>query len=346
MRIEPVVLEGREVRLEPLSPGHFESLTEVGLDPELWRWIPTPVGSPDEMRAYIESALRDQAAGTALPFATVHRASGRAVGSTRFANIERTHRRVEIGWTWIARPWQRTAVNTEAKYLMLHHAFETWGCVRVELKTDSLNKRSRAAILRLGAREEGTLRNHMITASGRLRHSVYFSILDSEWPEIKRALEQKLNEPMTTETKVLDSIRHLVDASPDAQALMAATVELLRRERPHYNWVGIYLLASANELVLGPYVGKPTPHIRIPLNQGICGAAAATGETVIVDDVNADPRYLACSLETRSEIVVPIRRDGRVLGEIDIDSDTPAAFSDADRSLLEQVAALLAGKLP
>src|SRR5438874_11597409 len=116
--------------------------------------LPLPVRTPEEMRAYIETALSEQAAGTALPFATIERASGRAIGSTRYGNIDRSNRRVEIGWTWIARPWQRTAVNTEAKYLMLRHAFETLGCIRVELKTDSLNERSRKAILRLGAQEE------------------------------------------------------------------------------------------------------------------------------------------------------------------------------------------------
>ncbi len=125
---------------------------------------------------------------------------------------------------------------------------------------------------------------------------------------------------------------------------MAEAVQLLQRERRHYNWVGIYLL-EGETLVLGPFVGKPTAHTRIPLNQGICGAAASSGETVIVDDVNADPRYLACSLETRSEIVVPIARDGKVLGEIDIDSDTPAAFSKEDRNLLEATAEILAGRL-
>src|SRR5579859_6211973 len=133
-------------------------------------------------------------------------------------------------------------------------------------------------------------------------------------------------------------------SAPDADSLMVETVALLQRERPHYNWVGIYLLEK-DVLVLGPFVGKPTPHTRIPLHQGICGAAASTGRTVIVDDVNADPRYLACSLEPRSEIVVPIVRDGQVLGEIDIDSDIPAAFTEDDRSLLEQVAEILAQKL-
>ena len=125
---------------------------------------------------------------------------------------------------------------------------------------------------------------------------------------------------------------------------MAEAVALLGRARRHYNWVGFYLL-EGDELVLGPFVGKPTPHTRIPLNTGICGAAASGGKTVIVDDVNADPRYLACSLETRSEIVVPILRDGRVLGEIDIDSDQPAAFTDDDRKLLEAVAGVIATRL-
>jgi GAF domain-containing protein len=144
--------------------------------------------------------------------------------------------------------------------------------------------------------------------------------------------------------EILDSVRSLVSGTPDATSLLAEVVSLLRRERPHYHWVGVYLL-QGEELVLGPYVGKPTPHIRIPLNQGICGAAASTGQTLIVDDVNADPRYLACSLETRSEIVVPIRHQGRILGEIDIDSDQPAAFTPLDQDLLQAVAALLAEKL-
>jgi RimJ/RimL family protein N-acetyltransferase len=145
------------------------------------------------MTAYIHTALNEQANGSALPFALIETARSRLIGSTRFGNIDRAHHRVEIGWTWVARQWQRTASNTEAKYLLLRHAFETLKCIRVELKTDSLNDRSRAAILRIGAREEGTFRNHMITASGRIRHTVYFSILDSEWPEVKARLEAKLS---------------------------------------------------------------------------------------------------------------------------------------------------------
>ena len=192
MVVEPVILQGRHVRLEPLTPEHAAGLAEVGLDEDLWKWIPTPVCTPGEMSAYVQSALQDQAAGTALPFALIEKSSGRTIGSTRYANIERAHHRLEIGWTWVARPWQRTAINTEAKYLLLRHAFETLKCMRVELKTDSLNERSRAAILRIGATQEGMFRNHMMTATGRIRHTVYFSIVDSEWPEVKARLEARL----------------------------------------------------------------------------------------------------------------------------------------------------------
>ena len=193
MMVTPVTLEGRQVRLEPLAKAHLAGLAQVGLDEELWRWIPTPVKTAEEMAGYMETALQEQERGVALPFAILEKATGRAIGSTRYGNIDRTHHRVEIGWTWVAREWQRTAMNTEAKYLLLKHAFETLGCMRVELKTDSLNERSRAAILRLGAREEGIFRNHMITASGRIRHTVYFSIIDSEWPAVKGRLEAILS---------------------------------------------------------------------------------------------------------------------------------------------------------
>ncbi|MGH9557952.1 MAG: GNAT family N-acetyltransferase [Bryobacteraceae bacterium] len=189
----PITLEGRQVRLEPLSEAHHASLCEAGLDPALWDLIPRRVTNADEMAAYICSALTAQTAGTALPFATVDRASRRVIGSTRYLNAELDHKRVEIGATWIAPPWQRSAINTEAKYLMLRHAFESLGCMRVELKTDAMNRRSRNAILRIGAREEGTLRKHMLTWSGRIRDTVYYSILDSEWPGVKANLESKLS---------------------------------------------------------------------------------------------------------------------------------------------------------
>lgn len=192
MKIGRVVLEGRWVRLEPLVDSHHTGLCEVGLEPDLWNLIWYRVTTPQEMYDYIRTALDAESRGAELPFATTEKATGRVVGSTRFLNIDKTHRRVEIGGTWIAKPWQRTAVNTEAKYLMLCHAFDTLGCIRVELKTDSLNVRSREAIRRIGAREEGTLRSHMITWSGRLRDTVYYSILEQEWPGVKADLEAKL----------------------------------------------------------------------------------------------------------------------------------------------------------
>ena len=193
MRVEPVTLEGRHVRLEPLSlERHGEGLLEVGLDPDLWQWTVTKVERAADLRRYLDAALAEQAAGRALPFATIERTSSQVVGCTRFMDIAVPHRRVEIGSTWIAKPWQRTAANTEAKYLMLSHAFETWGCVRVELKTDARNERSRRAMLRLGLVQEGTHRKHMITEHGEPRDSVYFSVVDDEWPAMKERLERLL----------------------------------------------------------------------------------------------------------------------------------------------------------
>lgn len=192
MQVEPVTLEGRHIRLEPLRMEHHEALCEWGLDPLLWRFTTTNIRTPEEMRGYVETALKEQQAGKSLPFVTVEQSSGSVIGSTRYGNIERAHRGLEIGWTWVANPWQRTPVNTEAKYLMLRHAFETLGAMRVSLKTDSINEISRRAILRLGAKEEGTFRNHMITDTGRIRHTVFFSIIDSEWPSVKANLEEKL----------------------------------------------------------------------------------------------------------------------------------------------------------
>lgn len=192
MNISPVTLEGTVVRLEPLTLAHLDALCEVGLEPSLWALTSNKVNSAQDMREYVEQALSEQHAGSALPFATVERASGRVIGSTRFGNITPPHRRIEIGWTWISPPWQRSPVNTEAKLLMLTHAFETLGCRRVELKTSALNTRSRNAMLRIGATEEGTLRQHMINADGSSRDSVYFSILDAEWGAVKARLERFL----------------------------------------------------------------------------------------------------------------------------------------------------------
>ena len=180
------------MRLEPLAISHLTALTEVGVDPSIWEWTHTLIRNREDMRRYIQAAVRDQRAGRAMPFATIEVASGKAVGSTRFGNMDAENRRVEIGWTWIAPPWQRSVINTEAKYLMLRHAFEEQGCMRVEFKTDARNTKSRNALLRIGAREEGILRSHMVSHGGRIRDSVYFSILDSEWPHVKTALEARL----------------------------------------------------------------------------------------------------------------------------------------------------------
>ena len=190
--VAPIILEGKAVRLEPLSSSHLNALCDVGLDPELWRWTLDIIDTRAGMQAYLEEALAGQIAGTAQPFVIMEKAASKIVGSTRFGNVDAKHRRVEIGWTWIARPWQRTVVNTEAKYLLLRHAFETWRCLRVELKTDALNEQSRKAIQRLGAIEEGILRQHMITANGRIRDTVYYSVLAPEWPQVKKKLEWKL----------------------------------------------------------------------------------------------------------------------------------------------------------
>lgn len=192
MKIEPVELENEFVRLEPLKIEHHAALCEVGLSEELWRLIPTQVDSPEAMKKYIETALDEQRRGVSLPFVTIEKASDKIVGSTRFGNIDAKNFRAEIGWTWINPAWQRTYVNTEAKLLMLTHAFETWKCIRVELKTDALNEKSRSAILRLGAKQEGIFRQHMICDSGRLRDTVYFSILDNEWQSVKENLLRKL----------------------------------------------------------------------------------------------------------------------------------------------------------
>lgn len=159
---------------------------------DLFQWIPYQLESRGQFQDFNQQVLDEQRRGVSIPFATFERASNRIVGTTRFMNMDLANRKVEIGSTWIAPRWQRTVVNTEAKYLMLLHAFEVWHCLRVELKTDALNQRSRAAILRLGAKEEGIVRKHMLTWNGRQRDSVYFSILDTEWHEVKARLEDKL----------------------------------------------------------------------------------------------------------------------------------------------------------
>ena len=194
MKVGPVILEGEFVRLEPMTLEHLDDLWEAGNDESLWRLIPTNITSRDDMQKYIEVAHAEYDRGSALPFVTIERASGKIIGSTRFGNIDTVNRRAEIGWTWINPAWQRTKANTEAKLLMLTHAFETWKCIRVELKTDALNEKSRNAILRLGAKQEGIFRKHVICDTGRFRDSVYFSIIDSEWESVKANLTSKLAE--------------------------------------------------------------------------------------------------------------------------------------------------------
>lgn len=192
MNLANNTLEGTHVRLEPLGLHHVDALAAAARDPRIWEFASAIIRGDDEARKYVETAISWQSAGTAVPFATIDRASRRVIGSTRFANIDREHRRAEIGWTWLVPEHWRTAINTEAKYLMLRHAFEEWKCIRVELKTAAKNQRSRAAILGVGATEEGTLRHHMIQPDGSYRDSVYFSILDDEWPGVKRRLEARL----------------------------------------------------------------------------------------------------------------------------------------------------------
>ena len=190
--LTPPVLEGRHVRLEPLTHGHKTDLITVALDPELWRFTPTQIHSAGELDAYVDAALSGLSRGTDIPFATVDRSTGRAIGCTRFGNIDPPARRVEIGWTWLGRDFQRRAFNTEAKLLMLAHAFERMDCIRVELRVDSLNAKSRKAVERLGAQEERTLRHHMIMPDGRLVDWVYYGILRDEWPSVRARLEEKL----------------------------------------------------------------------------------------------------------------------------------------------------------
>jgi RimJ/RimL family protein N-acetyltransferase len=195
-RPDPVTLDGSAVLLVPLTSDHLDALCEVGFDPDIWRWMPVKVHDRATMRAFVDEALAAVREGTAVAFATVERATSQVVGSTRFLNIVPAHRRVEIGATWIAPAWQRSPVNTEAKYLMLRHAFEQWRCLRVEFKTDARNTRSRDAILRLGAVEEGVFRKHMVREDGTSRDSVYFSLVDGEWAAAKARLEERLARPV------------------------------------------------------------------------------------------------------------------------------------------------------
>lgn len=194
---KPVLLEGHHVRLEPLAVAHLPPLIEAGRDPEVFKWFLTkPLSDRVEMKAWFEEAMNNQASGAEVVFATVRRSDGRLVGSTRFMDLRRPHRALEIGNTWLAPEAQRTALNTEAKYLMLRHAFEQWGAVRVQLKTDERNEKSRAAIARIGAVFEGVLRNYQTRAcDGYVRNTAMFSLTDRDWPAAKVALEARLARP-------------------------------------------------------------------------------------------------------------------------------------------------------
>jgi RimJ/RimL family protein N-acetyltransferase len=190
MDLHPLTLPGRTIRLEPLALAHVPDLTVAGRDPDLWRFMPYPFdGSQAFMHAWVTEVLARQARGTDLPFAVVLQSSGQAIGATRYMDIHPADRGLEIGGTWYAPDHQRTAANTEAKYLLLRHAFERLGCIRVQLKTDLRNERSQRAIERLGAVREGVLRDHMLMPDGHRRSSVYYSILEAEWPAVKTRLE-------------------------------------------------------------------------------------------------------------------------------------------------------------
>jgi RimJ/RimL family protein N-acetyltransferase len=193
MEVKPVVLEGRHVRLEPMKEAHIPALAEIGTGKDFWDFmVYGRMDNEEDMAGWVRDILSRAEKGTDLPFVVVHLGSGRLAGATRYLNIMPNDKGLEVGGTWYGLDFQRTAVNTECKYLLLTHAFEKLGCIRVQIKTDSLNLRSQKAIERIGAVKEGVLRNHMILPNGRIRHSVYYSILDAEWPVVKKKLEEML----------------------------------------------------------------------------------------------------------------------------------------------------------
>ena len=194
MEIQPIILTGKLVRLEPLSEAHIPGLAVAGKDESIWEhMLYGYVTTEERMRLWVQDLLGRQAQGTDLPFAVIHLESGQPIGATRYMDIRPNDRGLEIGGTWYALAYQRTAVNTECKYLLLKHAFETNGCIRVQFKTDLRNVRSQKAIERIGAVKEGVFRNHMVRPDGTIRHSVYYSIIDSEWLDVKALLESKLS---------------------------------------------------------------------------------------------------------------------------------------------------------
>jgi len=191
--IKPVTLTGEHVRLEPMTLEHVEALAEIGVGHDFWDFmVYGKMENTEDMRGWVTDILSRAAKGTDLPFVAVHLASGRVAGATRYLNIMPNDRGLEVGGTWYGIDFQRTVVNTECKYLLFKHAFETLGAIRLQLKTDSRNERSQRAIERIGAVKEGVLRNHMILPDGIIRHSVYYSILDTEWEGVKKRLEERL----------------------------------------------------------------------------------------------------------------------------------------------------------
>jgi RimJ/RimL family protein N-acetyltransferase len=198
VKMEPVTLTGEIVRLEPLQMKHAVELYQAAQDHlDIWTYMTlNPVRSLADMEQVVANACQKQEEGSSLPFAVIDLAHNRVVGSTRYLDIQPEQRGLEIGWTWLSPLVQRTGINTECKYLLLQYAFETWGAIRVQLKTHHLNVKSQRAIERLGAVKEGTLRNHVIMPDGSYRHSVYYSILDSEWPMVKAGLEAKMQRPI------------------------------------------------------------------------------------------------------------------------------------------------------
>jgi len=194
MEVNSVVLQGKHVRLEPMTEEHIPGLAEIGVGQPFWDFmLYGNMDSADDMRNWVLDILSRAEKGTDLPFVAIHLASGRVAGATRYLNIVPRDRGLEIGGTWYGLEFQRTPVNTECKYLLLRHAFETLGCIRVQLKTDLRNERSQKAIERIGAVKEGVLRNHMILPDGRYRHSVFYSVLDTEWPGVKKRLEEMMS---------------------------------------------------------------------------------------------------------------------------------------------------------
>jgi RimJ/RimL family protein N-acetyltransferase len=188
----PITLEGTHVRLEPLGQRHLDGLMRAGEDDAVWTWLPFRPRTREEFREWLDVALASQAQGRELPFATIDRATGELVGSTRLFFVSPRDRRVEIGGTWLAPSAQRTPINTESKLLLLAHCFDSLGCVRVELKTDARNENSQRAILRIGAKYEGVMRKHMLTRGDFHRDSVYYAITDDDWPDVRRRLEEML----------------------------------------------------------------------------------------------------------------------------------------------------------